>query len=40
LKDIKESWEKEYYSTMGNGIGKFKWETFAKVKYPEEKSYW
>jgi len=25
---------------MGDAMGKFNWEAFAKVKYPEEEYYW
>jgi len=40
LKHIKESCENKYNLIMGDDMGKFNWEAFVKVKYPEEEYYW
>ena len=40
LNHIKESHENKYNLTMGDVMGKFDWEAFAKVKYLEDEYYW
>jgi len=30
----------KYDLIMGDDMGKFNWEAFVKVKYPEEEYYW
>jgi len=37
---MKESCENTYCLIMGDAMGEFNWEAFAKVKYPEEEFYW
>jgi len=33
---MKEACKNEYCLIMGDAMGEFNWEAFAKVKYPEE----
>jgi len=37
---MKESCKKEYCLILGDAMGGFNWEAFAKVTYPEEEYYW
>jgi len=40
LKHMQQSCENQYNVAMGDEMGKFNWEAFAKVKYPKEEYYW
>jgi len=40
LKDMKEVRDGEYSQKMGDAMGPRNWDSFAKLKYPEEDYYW